>query len=82
MTTQTIKATITNIVTVGASTTIGGKGAHLNHHYGDHAFPTGTRKAGLRKFRNPPPHNVLNNHYKPLIKLNYRESRELGFSVW
>lgn len=40
--------------------------------------PTGTRKAGLRKFRNPPQHNVLNNHYRPLIKLNYRESRELA----
>lgn len=40
--------------------------------------PTGTKKAGLRKFRNPPQHNVLNNHYRPLIKLNYRESRELA----
>lgn len=40
--------------------------------------PTGTRKAGLRKFRKPPQHNVLNNHYRPLIKLNYRESRELA----
>lgn len=41
-------------------------------------IPTGTRKAGLRKFRNPPPHNVLNNHYKPLIKLNYNDSLELA----
>ncbi len=29
---------------------ISGKGAHLNHHHGDHASPTGTRKPDLRKF--------------------------------
>lgn len=38
MTTQTIKATITNIVTVGAFTPIGAKDAYLNHHYGDQGY--------------------------------------------
>lgn len=26
----------------------------------------------------PDPHKVLNNHYKPLIKLNYNDSLELA----
>ncbi|ENH4320020.1 hypothetical protein ABV529_001714 [Escherichia coli] len=29
-------------------------------------------------FVSPDPHKVLNNHYKPLIKLNYNDSLELA----
>ncbi|EIL3003327.1 hypothetical protein LLY61_003009 [Escherichia coli] len=50
MTTQTIKATITNIVTVGAFPHWG-KGAHLNHDYGDQGYvnPTSLIKVNRKK---------------------------------
>lgn len=40
--------------------------------------PTGTGRQTNENFVSPDPHKVLNNHYKPLIKLNYNDSLELA----